>query len=161
MIVMAGNVMDIGSGKGGPQGRLSNFTPRPFVFDGVECNSMEGLLQSFKFDKPHIQVEVCKLTGLAAKRRGQQRNKAWKSKQTLWWKGVEFARDSPGYQFLLDDAFDALAQNTAFQKDLLATGDAVLCHSIGRNKKSETCLTQREFCSRLTNIRKRLRNEIK
>lgn len=148
--------MDIGSGKGGPQGRLSNFTPRPFVFRGVECNSMEGLLQSFKFDKPHIQKEVCKLTGLAAKRRGQKRNKAWRSQQTLWWDGVPYDRNGPAYQFLLDDAFTMLAQNTAFQRDLLATGNAVLRHSIGRNKKSETVLTQREFCSRLTNIREKL-----
>lgn len=149
--------MDIGSGKGGPQGRLSNFTPRPFVFRGVKCNSMEGLLQSFKFDKPHIQEEVCKLVGLKAKRRGQKRNKAWRSLQTLWWNGIAFDRDGAAYQFLLDDAFDALAQNTAFQKDLLATQNAVLRHSIGRNKKSETVLTQREFCSRLTNIRDRLK----
>ncbi len=149
--------MDIGSGKGGPQGRLSNFHPRPFVFRGVKCASMEGLLASLKFDKPHIQIEVCKLTGLAAKRRGQKRNKAWKSQQTLWWDGVAYDRDGAAYQHLLDEAFDALAQNTAFQKDLLATGDAVLRHSIGRNKKSETVLTQREFCSRLTKIRERLK----
>ena len=37
--------MDIGSGNGYPSGALSNFSPHPFVFDGVECNSMEGLLQ--------------------------------------------------------------------------------------------------------------------
>lgn len=149
--------MDIGSGKGGPQGRLSNFTPRPFVFRGVLCASMEGLLQSFKFDKPLVQVEVCKLTGLKAKYRGKKRNKAWKSQQTLWWNGIKFDREGAAYQFLLDDAFDALAQNTAFQKDLLATQNAVLRHSIGRNKKSETVLTQREFCSRLTYIRERLK----
>lgn len=47
--------MDIGSGKVGPAGGLSNFRPRPFVFDGVECASMEGLLQSFKYDKVHMQ----------------------------------------------------------------------------------------------------------
>lgn len=151
--------MDIGSGKGGPQGRLSNFTPRPFVFRGVSCASMEGLLQSFKFDKPHIQKEVCKLVGLKAKRRGQKRNKAWRSQQTLWWNGIPFIRDGAAYQFLLDEAFDALAQNTAFQKDLLATQNAVLRHSIGRNKKSETVLTQREFCSRLTKIREKLEKQ--
>ena len=149
--------MDIGSGKGGPQGRLSNFTPRPFTFRDVECNSMEGLLQSFKFDKPEVQKVVCKLTGLAAKRRGQKRNKAWKREQKLWWNGVAFDRHGPAYQFLLDDAFTMLGTNTAFKKDLLATGDAVLRHSIGRNKESETVLTQREFVSRLTKMRERLK----
>ncbi len=34
--------MDIGSGKEYPSNALSNFSPHPFVFDGVECNSMEG-----------------------------------------------------------------------------------------------------------------------
>ena len=44
--------MDIGSKAIYPASALSNFSPHPFTFDGVECNSMEGLLQSFKFDKP-------------------------------------------------------------------------------------------------------------
>lgn len=148
--------MDIGSGKGYPAAALSNFPPRPFVFDDMECASMEGLLQSFKFDKPHIQKEVCKLVGRAAKSRGSKRNKAWKSKQTLWWKGQAFDRHGPAYQALLDDAYDALATNTKFQKALLASGDAVLTHSIGRNNASETCLTTKEFVSRLTRIRSEL-----
>ena len=41
--------MGIGRGSGGISGRLSNFTPRKFIFDGVECNSIESVLQSFKF----------------------------------------------------------------------------------------------------------------
>ena len=36
--------MDIGSGKTGSAGGLSNFRPRPFTFEDVECASMEGLL---------------------------------------------------------------------------------------------------------------------
>lgn len=151
--------MNIGSSNGGAAGRLSNFTPRPFVFDGVQCNSMEGLLQSFKFDKQCIQEEVCKLTGLKAKRRGSKRNKAWKSRQCLWWKGVKLGRNSRSYQSLLDHAFSALSTNEKFKKDLLSTGRAVLRHSIGKRKNSETVLTRREFCSRLTKLRKELRKE--
>jgi predicted NAD-dependent protein-ADP-ribosyltransferase YbiA (DUF1768 family) len=41
--------MDILSGSGYPSGALSNFAPHPFVFDGVQVASMEGLLQAFKF----------------------------------------------------------------------------------------------------------------
>lgn len=149
--------MDIGSKSGWPASSLSNFAPHPFVFNGVECASMEGLLQSFKFDKPHIQEVVCTLTGLTAKRRGQKRNKAWKSKQTLWWKGKEYKRDSKEYQELLDWAFAALSENTSFERALLATNDAVLTHKIGRNKISETVLTQAEFCSRLMKIRNLLK----
>ena len=50
--------MNIGSGSGYPSANLSNFNPYRFTFDDVECNSMEGLLQSFKFSNPDMQVEV-------------------------------------------------------------------------------------------------------
>ena len=100
--------MDIGSKSGYPSSALSNFAPHAFVFDGVECASLEGLLQSFKFDKQHIQVEVCKLVGLAAKLRGKPRNKAWKSKQTLWWKGLPIDRHGDEYQNLLDMIYQAV-----------------------------------------------------
>ena len=146
--------MDIGSGTGWPSAALSNFTPHPFVIDGVECASMEGFLQSLKFKEPDMQVEVCKLVGKAAKFKGKK--KKWWRTQTLYWQGQEFKRDSQEYQDLLDRAFDALAQNTGFQKALLATGKATLTHSIGKSKETETVLTKQEFCSRLTNIRNNL-----
>lgn len=150
--------MDIKSGSGYPASALSNFAPHPFIFDGVEVASMEGLLQSFKFEKPHIQVEVCKLVGLAAKKRGRSKN--WQERQTLYWKGVAYKRDSDEYQELLDRAYQAMCdQNEGFRKALLATGDAVLDHSIGRSKKSETVLTRTEFCSRLMKLRQKLRDE--
>ena len=34
--------MGIGRGSGGISGRLSNFTSRKFIFDGVECNSIDS-----------------------------------------------------------------------------------------------------------------------
>ena len=144
--------MDIGSKEGFPAGTLSNFSPHPFVFDGIECS-----LQSLKFDEIHIQVEVCKLVELAAKRRGQKRNKAWKQVQKLWWLGQEFDRDGKEFQELLDRAFLALAQNSSFRRALLATGRANLTHSMGKSKKAETVLTENEFCSRLMKLREQLR----
>ena len=146
--------MDIGSGTGWPSAALSNFAPHPFVIDGVECASMEGFLQSLKFKEPDMQVEVCKLVGKAAKFKGKK--KKWWRTQTLHWQGQEFKRDSQEYQDLLDRAFNALAQNTGFQKALLATGKSTLTHSIGKSKEQETVLTKQEFCSRLTNIRSNL-----
>ncbi|MFL6796545.1 MAG: hypothetical protein ACJ8F3_03945 [Xanthobacteraceae bacterium] len=146
--------MDIRSGCGYPGSALSNFAPHPFVLDGVQCASMEGLLQSLKFDKPHIQTEVCKLTGLAAKFRGKKRNRAWQRAQTLWWQGAPMARSAPEYQAFLDRAFQALcAQSESFRKALLASGNAVITHSIGKSKETETVLTEREFCSRLMRLR--------
>ena len=149
--------MDIGSGTGFPSASLSNFAPHPFIFDGVECASMEGLLQSFKFSNPEVQREVCKLVGKQAKFKGKK--KKWWRTQTLFWQGKEFKRESQEYQELLDRAFEALATNESFQRALLATGNAVLTHSIGKIKESETVLTRNEFCSRLMKIRERLRGE--
>lgn len=149
--------MDISSGSGFPSAALSNFAPHPFIFDGIECNSMEGLLQSFKFSNPEMQKEVCKLVGKQAKFKGKK--KKWYKTQTLYWQGVEYKRDSQEYQDLLDRAFNALSVNEGFQKALLATGNATLTHSIGKSKQNETVLTKTEFCSRLTKIRERLQNE--
>lgn len=146
--------MDIGSGNSYPSSALSNFSPHPFVIDGIECNSMEGFLQSLKFKNPDMQVEVCKLVGRAAKAKG--RNKNWQSKQILYWKGKEIDRHSDEYQKLLDKAYDCLFKNEGFRNALKASGDAKLTHSIGRNDESQTVLTTREFCSRLMKLRERL-----
>jgi predicted NAD-dependent protein-ADP-ribosyltransferase YbiA (DUF1768 family) len=149
--------MDIGSGKEYPSNALSNFAPHPFVFDGVECNSFEGFLQSLKFKNFDMQKEVCKLVGLKAKFKGK--NKNWYTDQKLYWNGVVYERESKEYQELLDRAFNALSENTGFQKALIASGKSVLTHEIGKSKESETVLTKREFISRLNKIRDRLFRE--
>lgn len=151
--------LDIGSGKDYPSNALSNFAPHPFVIDGVECNSMEGFLQSLKFKEPEMQKEVCKLVGKAAKFKGKK--KKWWQDQTLYWQGVSYKRESQEYQDLLDRAYAALAENEGFKKALLASGNAVLTHTIGKRKETETILTAREFCSRLTAIRNYLQAEQK
>ena len=144
--------MDIGSGHGYPADALSNFAPHPFVLDGIECNSMEGFLQSLKFSNPDMQREVCKLVGRAAKFKGKKKN--WYVKQVLYWQGKEIPRDSDEYQMLLDRAYMAMAtQNRGFQSALLATQNAALTHSIGKTKTNETVLTRNEFCSRLIKLR--------
>jgi len=143
--------MDVGSGSKYPAGALSNFSPHPFSIDGVECNSMEGFLQSLKFKSVEMQAEVCKLVGFAAKKKGRKKN--WQQSQILYWRGKEYKRKSKEYQDLLDRAYEAMYKNTKFQKALQASGTANLTHSIGRSKESETVLTTREFCSRLTKLR--------
>lgn len=149
--------MDIGSGTGFPTSNLSNFAPHAFTIDGVECASMEGFLQSLKFSNPEMQKEVCKLVGRAAKFKGKK--KKWYRDQTLYWQGKSYKRDSDEYQELLDRAYDQLSKNDGFRKALLATGNATFTHSMGKNKQSETVLTVKEFTSRLTKIRERLKKE--
>lgn len=148
--------MNIQSGCGYPASALSNFAPHPFIIDGVECNSMEGFLQSLKFDNPSYQKYVCTLVGVQAKYKGKK--KKWWRKQELYWQGETYDRHSQEYQDLLDRAYFALAKNDGFRKALLATGDSKITHSIGRSNPSETILTRTEFCSRLMKIRKMIRN---
>lgn len=149
--------MDIGSGNSYPSNALSNFSPHPFEFDGVKCNSMEGFLQSLKFKNPEMQVHVCTLVGKQAKFKGKKKN--WYITQTLWWKGEEIDRHSSKYQRLLMGAYEELAKNSGFKSALLATGNAKLTHSIGKSDAHRTILTNKEFCGILTKIRKSLRNE--
>ena len=146
--------MDIGSKHGYPASNLSNFTPHRFTIDGVECSSMEGFLQSLKFENPDVQVEVCKLTGLAAKYRGSKRNKAWKRVQKLWWRGYQMDRHGHEYQELLDKAYAAMHNDSpSFRSALKATLNATLTHSIGKSNPRDTILTVAEFCGRLTKLR--------
>ncbi|UPW42493.1 hypothetical protein EBPHNEJP_00195 [Salmonella phage CF-SP2] len=146
--------MDISSGSGYPASSLSNFAPHSFEIDGVKCASMEGFLQSLKFSSIEMQEHVCTLVGRQAKFKGKK--KRWWSTQTLYWRGVPIHRSSDAYQNLITRAFDALSQNDGFKRALLATHNATLTHSMGKNKETETILTEREFCAQLTRIRNSL-----
>ena len=143
--------MDIGSGKGYPSSSLSNFAPHPFVIDGVQCASMEGFLQSLKFESIEMQRYVCTLVGKSAKFKGKK--KKWYKKQELYWNGKVYKRDSIEYQNLLNRAYNSLFKNKSYRIALLSTGNSKLEHSIGKNKESETVLTKSEFCNRLTYLR--------
>lgn len=147
-------IVDVYSKGGYPSNVLSNFSPNPFIIDGVECNSMEGFLQSLKFKNPDMQVEICKLFGGGAKKKGS--SKKWYRDQTLYWRGVAYKRDSVEYQELLDRAFIALGQNSKFRKALISTGKSNITHSMGKKKQNETILTEKEFCSRLMWIREKI-----
>ena len=76
-------IIDIGYKSEWPASALSNFAAHRFVIDGVVCESMEGFLQSLKFEDPEVQEKVCKLVGVKAKYRGKR--KKWWLTQTLWW----------------------------------------------------------------------------
>jgi predicted NAD-dependent protein-ADP-ribosyltransferase YbiA (DUF1768 family) len=151
--------MDIRFSGSYPFSAFSNFAPHRFWLDGEECGSMEGLLQSLKFEELHLQAEMCQMVGKAAKRRGGARNVTWKEQQVLWWKGKSMKRDGPEYQEFLDRAFESMTeQSESFRKALVASQDAMLTHSIGKTVEAETVLTEGEFCSRLMRIRARLQS---
>lgn len=131
--------------------KLSNFNEYHFYFDGVFCASMEGLLQSFKFEDHEKQIEVCSFLGGKAKRAGKKQN--WYKDQKLYWKNVIYERSSLAYQDLLDRAFSALYTNEEFSKVLNGTKGKLLDHSMGKTDLTLTILTIDEFCSRLHKLR--------
>ena len=141
-----------------PFNLLSNLYPRTFTVRGVQCGSMEGLLQSLKIIRRGRQIEVCAMSGFNAWQAGK--GLKWWETQTLWWDGEPLDRHSDKYQELLDEAYECLfRQNQEAQNALLETGDVKLDHTIGRSNPGETILTKREFLNRLTNIRTALRSE--
>lgn len=147
--------MDIGSDGKYPANKLSNFAGHRFIIDGVECYSMEGFLQSLKYKSVDMQVEICKLVGIGAKRAGSKKD--WKKLQILYWRGSPIKRDSKEYQDLLDRAYESMfEQSESFRKVLEASKGATLTHSIGKRKESDTVLTINEFISRLNKLRDKL-----
>ena len=136
---------------------LSNFSENHFEIDGVPCYSMEGFLQSLKFNDPDNQIQVCKLVGKKAKFAGKK--KKWWQTQVLFWKGVPIDRHSLEYQRLIDHAFKCLSGNKEFSKTLLQTEDFEITHSSGKNDPYRTILTQVEFVSRLDKIRELLKTK--
>ena len=152
--------MDIGKGNKYPANALSNFSPHPFILDNIKCSSMEGFLQSLKFESIDMQIYVCSLVGLMAKRKG--RNKKWFKNQELYWQGLVFKRDSIEYQILLDRAYNSMYKcSPSFRAALKASGNSTLSHSIGKTDSKRTVLTIKEFCSRLKTLREFGEIEIK
>ncbi len=135
--------------------RLSNFTPRHFVFDGVTCTGLEAILQSLKYTDPLIQAEICALSSQEAKRRGSE-FATWKSDQTLWWKTRPYGRTTRDYMSLVTTIYDTVfEQDPTFKNDLLAIGYEEIAHSIGNPDMSDTVLTEVEMLYQLNRLRLR------
>ena len=146
--------MDISSRAGYPASSLSNFAPHEFEIDGVKCASMEGFLQSLKFKDVEMQKFVCSLIGRMAKAKGH--DKKWYKDQTLYWQGKEYKRESKKYTELIKRAYLELSKNDSFRKAVIATGNATYTHSLGKNKITETILTEREFVAMLNMCRRKI-----
>lgn len=147
-------MIDIHGGSKDPkEARLSNFTTRNFMFDEVTCASIEGPLQAFKESDPIKQLEICMMSGKVAKRTGSALD-GWKKAQTLWWKGVPYARNSKEYQSLLTRLYDAVYEcDKSFRDDLAAVGREAIYHSIGKSDQSDTVLTEVEMIYQLNRLR--------
>ncbi len=134
---------------------LSNFEANKFVFRGIACASMEGLLQSLKYENSDTQRRVTLLVGIKAKRKGQR--KKWYLTHTLYWQGEKLCRFGSAYQALITEAFDALfEQSSHFREQLEKTGRTSLCHSKGKSDPKYTILTEKEFINQLYRLRDKL-----
>lgn len=136
--------LDIRSTGSGLSGRLSNYTQRHFVLDGVECASIEGALQSFKCPDEERRREICRLWDGNAKNAGAQWE--WQENQTLYWNRASYAREGAAYQRLLDRLYDAVyAQDESFRRDVAEAAKRSLDHSMGLADPKKTVLTREEF----------------
>lgn len=154
------DMIDIYSKGEYPADVLSNFYPNAFVFDGVQCASFEGFLQSLKYRSPAKQRKICALYGKTAKQAGAKKW-AWKVFGRVYWQGNRIRRDGLVFDMLISAAYDALSQNDEWRRALLATVGKELVHSIGKHDKRVTVLTEEEFISNLVRIRSRLCSGLK
>ncbi len=156
------NILDIkGTSDDAERKMLSNFQPYAFVLDGVECASMEGLLQSLKTKNIALQKKICQRSEKEAKFSFDKKwqNVRWKLTGILYWQGKPIRRGSDEYQHFLDRAYDALYTNPDFVKALIASKGKTLTHSVGKHDTRKTVLTEYEFLSRIEKYReKALRN---
>lgn len=139
--------------------RLSNLWPRPFVLDDKLSTSMEGFLQSLKFELEWEAQRLRDMDGVQCWKAGQAGNE-WKQTHRLWWNGVPYDRLEMPYQYLLDRAYDAqLDQNQSLRDDLRATVGFQLRHLRGKHDVRDTVLTESEYISRLERLRWRALEE--
>ena len=152
----ADNTLDIRSNALWPANVLSNLWEKPFSIDGVECGSMEGFLQSLKFQDVEKQKAVCLLSGNRAKNAGKLKDekKAWYHKQLLYWQDKAYPRQSVEYLELLRKAFRAcMEQDELFQTALADTAGKALTHRSGCPDPKKTILTGDELVNILTELR--------
>ena len=146
-------IIDIYSKGEYPSNVLSNFYPNQFIFDGIKCGSMEGLLQSLKYKSIKKQQEICLLSGKEAKKKGKYKF-FWKLTGNIYWKGRKIKRASQDFKALVLNAYIALSQNEEFKKAIKATENKTLIHSIGNHNERKTILTEEEFIDCLNQVRK-------
>jgi len=149
--VWRGKAVDIWSKSPYPADVLSNLHDNAFMFDGVECGSMEGFLQSLKYQAPAEQLRVCSMQGKEAKRMSTN---DWQEKQFVWWRGSVVYRQDKAFQDLVRSAYEALfSQNERFLSALMSTKGKILLHSKGENDPTKTILTEKELCTILMELR--------
>ena len=159
-------IFDIYSKNPYPSGTLSNFKRCSFELDGVECASIEGVLQSLKVlippmkdnsqlwaERLKLQEQVCSYANNKAKRMGNFLN-LFNHDMILNWRGQIFGRTSKEYQRFLKKLFEArFLADKDYQNAIYDTRNFKLIHTIGKHNKAETCLTEQEFIGMIEHLK--------
>lgn len=149
--VWRGKAADIWSSGTYPSNVLSNLCSNSFCLDGVFCQSMEGFLQSLKYEDINRQRQICAMKGRKAKTKSTS---SWQTDQVVWWMGKSIDRQGCMYQRLIRRAYRALfEQNGRFRAALMSTRGMCLYHSRGSQDKYRSILTETEFTSILMEMR--------
>ena len=136
-----------------PEDILSNLCGNDFCFDGVQCGCMESFLQSLKIEDENLQRKIC-----LCKVHELDRYKIpeWDCTMPLWWKGHRLDRKSAKYKRLIRRAYEDMYLWCArFRDALMATAGKKLISERGEISPDTTILTDKEFCSILTGLRRK------
>lgn len=130
--------------------RLSNFSPDPFVLDGVRLASVEGFIQGTKFpENDPCRKRAFQSVGREAKRFGRDAERKF-----VWWQGQTILYGSREHHHLIERAIRAkFEQNLEALKALIATKEMTLTHDLGHPEPPNTSLPAKVFCDILTRIR--------
>lgn len=136
-----------------PEDILSNLCGNDFCFDGIQCGSMEGFLQSLKIHDEKFQRRVCLCK---ARDLDLYSIPEWNGSHPLWWKGKKLNRHSSEYMEFLGKAYqDLFLWCGRFRDALMSTEGKQLFYYSGQTDSNKTILTDQEFCSILTAVRNR------
>lgn len=146
-------IIDISFKSQGFAKALSNLCNYKFIFDCIECNSMESFIQSLRTPDELLQKEICSMSGpFSYSIRTMLPD--WRKTQTIYWKGKAINRQSGDYQRLLINAYFALYGNSEiFSYALNQSKGYKLAHSIGCTDKTLTLLTPDEYIDILESLR--------
>lgn len=143
-----------------PGSVLSNFYPHSFKVGELCCNSMEGFLQSLKFEDVGLQNICAQKVGNDAKQYGKIAPD-WRKDQVLWFRGQPMLRNGAVYKSMIFTAFESLVEQCPeFKQALIDTGNAILTHPMGNKSPKETILTENEFVGILNILRTRQKTSL-
>jgi len=128
----------------------------PFVLDTVYCRCLVSFFQALKFQSESTRTFICKIFAEDDLRRIRDIGSTWREKQVLYWKGIEYRRDSEEFQELIGHAFKSASLHPDFQKVLLASGNHFLDKIARSNNPAQTVLTKDEAISHFLRLKSNL-----